>query len=143
MITNAITTLLETASGITNVKPTTTIAKPTDIPRLAYTDLGGPRELTDGGVTGIVTSLYQVESYAATETAARELMRKIMRNANDADADQRGIQNYKGTVDGTRIELIHFTDQPRFGPTTLKSEGANQTTARLIVSMTVKHRDNT
>jgi hypothetical protein len=141
MIDNAIASLIGTTGSVARVMPSTAVAGVADLPRYVYTALGGPRDLTDNGVAGIVTSLYQVDAYAVTATAAREMLRKIMRDANAAEAGERGMQNYRGTVDDTKIELIHFTDTPRFGPIAMKSEGSNQTTPRLIVSMSVKHRE--
>lgn len=138
MIDKAVSNLLRAKSGLTSVAPTTSVKRITEVPSLMYAALNGTRNYTDDGPVGVIPALYQVDAYAATPTDARTLLEKLTRSAYAAEDP--GLDGYAGTVEGTKIVRIHFPSEPRFGPVALASEGANTTTARLILDMTISYR---
>lgn len=100
-----------------------------ELPRVVYTLIDVQRDYTDDGSTGLATGRYQLDIFASTVTAAR----------NVADAIRIGMDGYTGTIDGTAILRVWF-DSERFGQE-LRDEKSKKTIARYVLDVFVAYRE--
>lgn len=112
------------------VKPSTEVGPvAADLPKIAYTLIGSPRSMTNSGPVNVVTARYQLDIFAATVTEARTI----------ADRTRAALNGYRGTVDGTPIQLVRFDDDS-FSATT-PTAGANAAAARLQQDVFVTYQE--
>lgn len=141
MIDTALTTLIGQAGLVVgrvtpagNSKPVTR-----DLPRVAYTLISSPRRYTDSGVMQLRQARYQIDVFAEQRTDARAVIARITARANEPDAERRGLDGFKGTVDQTRILRIYF-DAERDAQAA-QASGQNTTIARCVVDLIVEYRE--
>jgi hypothetical protein len=138
MISTAITQLLRAVLPVdTQIGPGTDSTKTTAANRVLYTRIDSDTPSTDEGSSGIVSARYQLDIFAPTLMAAETLRDKVRKKwVQDGSG---GIENYKGTIDTTKIDTISF-DTDSFQSQD-KIEGDAGTLARCLQDFNVTYRE--
>lgn len=137
MIDESITNLIQTVVGFTRVFPATeTVVVTSDLPKIVYTAVpAGLRRYSDDGNSGLTPAHYSLDAFAAKLSDARALMVLIRKNAANG-----GLDGYKGTILGVKIDRIYFPQHEIFMGGD-KTSGVNQRVARVTEMMIVEYRE--